>query len=64
MDLLGTLQAVNATLKNLFANKNELRGYDDWNALIGCVIVLDQLIGSFSNLKTQPKEGGEEVNNG
>ena len=59
MDLLGTLQAVVATLRRLFADKGELKGYDDWNALIGCIIVLEQLIDSFSTLKTEPKEDGE-----
>lgn len=61
MDLLATLQAIDSTLRNLFADKNELKGYEDWNALIGCVILLDKLIESFSNLKTQPKDG-DEVN--
>ena len=63
MDILGTLQKVTATLKSLFAEKGELKGFDDWDAFIGCIIVLEQMINSFSELANQA-EDGDEVNGG
>ena len=39
-----TLQAVVVQLRKLFADKNELKGFDDWDALVGCVMALESLI--------------------
>ena len=38
-----TITAVIETLKSLFANGGELKGFNDWDALIGCVVALEQV---------------------
>lgn len=34
-------------LKNLFANKAELRGLHDWDVLIGCIMILEKTAGEI-----------------
>ena len=61
MDLLGALQSVTETLKGLFSDKSELKGFEDWDAFIGCIMVLEQITNSFSNLKEQNTEKHNET---
>lgn len=65
MDLLGTLQEVSAQLRRLFADKGELKGFDDWDAFIWCVAQLELLTNSLSGLKDQngeqTTEDGEDL---
>ena len=44
MDIIQTLTAVSNQLKTLFADKGELKGINDWDALIGCVVGINQVI--------------------
>ena len=48
-----TLLAVITQLKDLFKDKAELKGFDDWDAFIGCIIALEQIAG-------QPEETEED----
>lgn len=52
-----TLTAIIHTLKSLFAEKNELKGFDDWDAFIGCIIALE---GVASGLEKPSEETAEE----
>jgi len=38
-----TLMDVVQTLRSLFADKDELKGFSDWDKFIGCVILLEQI---------------------
>lgn len=40
---MNELTAVIQTLRGLFKDKDRLVGIDDWDAFIGCLIVLEQL---------------------
>ena len=54
--LVETLNAVANQLKSLFAEKNELKGFDDWDALIGCVVGINQVIQELQTQQETPKE--------
>ena len=41
MDIAKNVMAVAKQLRKLFSEKNELCGFDDWDALIGCVMLLE-----------------------
>lgn len=45
--------AVISTLKNLFDDKHELRGFNDWDAFIGCIITLEGIASELSNLPSE-----------
>lgn len=38
-----TLLDIIQTLRSLFADKAELKGFNDWDKFIGCVILLEQI---------------------
>lgn len=50
-----TLNAVAEQLKNLFADKSELRGFNDWDALIGCVVGINQVIAELQEQQQSQK---------
>lgn len=52
------IEAVIQTLCGLFENKSELRGFDDWNKFVGCIMVLEQVAESIQ----EPEMKSEEVN--
>ena len=52
MDTKETLLAVIKQLKDLFKDKAELKGFDDWDTFIGCIIALEQIA-------VQPEEAEE-----
>ena len=54
------IQAVVAQLKDLFTDKNELRGFDDWDRLIGCVMTLEQVIRGLQWQDNKPTEEENE----
>ena len=47
MNKAQNIRAVAQELKNLFANKAELRGFKDWDTLIGCIMLLEQTAGEI-----------------
>ena len=47
MDKAQNIRAVAQELKNLFADKAELRGFNDWYTLIGCITLLEQTAGEL-----------------
>lgn len=53
------LLVIAQTLRDTFADKNSLEGFDDWDKLIGCVISLEQLANSIED-----NNESEVVNNG
>lgn len=56
MGTIEKLTAVVGTLKNLFSDKGELRGFDDWDSLIGCVVTLENIIAEFQTAYTTAGE--------
>lgn len=60
MDIYDSLTSIVKELKDLFSDKNELKGFDDWDRLIGCIIILEKLVNSFSNLANEPDTEGED----
>ena len=38
-----TLMDIIQTLRSLFADKAELKGFNDWDKFIGCVILLEHI---------------------
>lgn len=63
LDIIETLQAVSENLKELFEDKGELRGFHDWDVLIGCVIALERVIVTLQTTDAQT-EGDENVTDG
>lgn len=55
-----TLIAVIQTLRGLFEDKAELRGINDWDKFIECIIALQQLANSLPGQKQE----SEVVNDG
>lgn len=53
-----TLFAVIKQLREIFIDKAELSGYDDWDRFFGCI---NAIVNVASSLK---EEGGTEVENG
>lgn len=51
-----TLNAVAEQLKSLFADKGELKGFADWDALIGCVVAINQVIAELQAQQQQAQE--------
>ena len=58
-----TLTAVIQTLCGLFEDKAELRGINDWDKFIECIIALQQLANSLPDQEPENKES-EVVNDG
>lgn len=42
-EIIQKIVAVDNTLRNLFKNKGELSGVDDWDRLIGCLMALEDI---------------------
>ena len=51
-----TLNAVSEQLKSLFADKSELKGFADWDALIGCVVAINQVVAELQAQETPKTE--------
>lgn len=47
MDKAKNIRIAVQEIKNLFANKAELRGFHDWDTLIGCIMLLEQTAGEL-----------------
>lgn len=58
-----TLLAVIQTLRGLFDGKSELKGFDDWDKFVGCIMLLEQLANTVKEVKEEEKES-EVVNDG
>ncbi len=39
-----TIIAVIHQLREIFLEKHELKGYDDWNAFFGCITALEKIV--------------------
>lgn len=39
-----TIIAVIHQLREIFLEKHELKGYDDWNAFFGCINALEKIV--------------------
>lgn len=55
-----TLMDVVQTLRSLFTDKAELKGFSDWDKFIGCVILLEQI----ANTIPESNEESEMVDDG
>ena len=54
------LLSIANTLRDVFAEKNSLDGFEDWDKLIGCVMLLEQLANSVD----ENQKESEVVNDG
>lgn len=52
-----TLLDIIQTLRSLFADKAELKGFSDWDKFIGCVILLEQIANKLSEEHISNDEG-------
>lgn len=52
-----TLMDIIQTLRSLFADKAELKGFNDWDKFIGCVILLEQIANRLSEEHIPNDEG-------
>lgn len=55
-----TLMEIIQTLRSLFADKAELKDFNDWDKFIGCVILLEQI----ANKLPESNEESEMVDDG
>lgn len=44
MNTSETIISVICQLREIFLEKHELRGYDDWNAFFGCINALERIV--------------------
>lgn len=57
MDITEALATASQQLKDLFADKDSLKGYHDWDRFLGAVLLIDQVIMA---LQQEPPEGTQE----
>lgn len=59
-----TLMAVIQQLREIFLNKSELKGYDDWDRFFGCINAIQQVAQSLAEEPetdvSEPEETAEE----
>ena len=53
MENKNTILAVIQQLRNIFLNKSDLRGYDDWDAFFGCINALENVAAALAE---EPQE--------
>lgn len=58
--MIETITAIIETLKRLFADKGELKGFDDWDSLIGCVMALENIRAELQSIETVEETTAEE----
>ena len=59
MDIIEALATASQQLKDLFAEKDNLKGYHDWDRFLGAVLLIDQVIMALQQ-EDQQKEPQEE----
>lgn len=60
--MINSINSVIEQLKALFADKGELRGLDDWDHLIGCIVVLQQVAQELQmQVAESPDEGVKDI---
>lgn len=59
-----TLIAVIQQLREIFLNKSELKGYDDWDRFFGCINAIQQVVQNLAKEPeadvSEPEETAEE----
>ena len=65
IEIINQITAVSETLKRLFANDGQLHGFNDWDALVGCVMMLESVAMKLSETApAESTEAEEEKTNG
>ena len=54
-ETIQTINAVASTLRTLFAKKDNLVGFDDWDKMIGCVMALERVSQDLQNVGEESK---------
>ena len=54
-----TIEAVIQNLKALFKEKDHLKGVDDWDTFIGCLVALEK-VGAAIQIEEQAAQPAEE----
>ena len=57
METIQTILQVAKQLRGLFADKGELRGLDDWDSLLGCIVALEALAIDLQNVDEETNDG-------
>ena len=58
MDNAETLIAVIQQLRNIFLEKSELKGYDDWDSFFGCINAIEKVATALQE-ETKEEATGE-----
>ena len=61
MDNSQTLKAVIEQLRNIFLDKHELRGYDDWDAFFGCINAIERVAQDLEDAEEQVESTEENT---
>lgn len=65
IEIINQISAVSETLKRLFAADGQLHGFNDWDALVGCVMMLESVAMKLSEAASaESSEAEEEEPNG
>lgn len=59
-----TLIAVIRQLREIFLDKSELTGYDDWDKFFGCINAIEQVVSALQEEvteKTTEETGGDDL---
>jgi len=54
-----SLYSVISTLCGLFEDKAELRGFNDWDKFVGCIMTLEQIANSIPDQIPESEKEGE-----
>lgn len=54
-----SLYSVISTLCGLFEDKAELRGFNDWDKFVGCIMALEQIANSIPDQIPESEKEGE-----
>lgn len=54
-----TLISVIRTLVGLFEDKAELRGFNDWDKFVGCIMALEKIANSIPDQTPESEKEGE-----
>lgn len=58
MEKYGTLHAVIQQLRELFLEKGELKGFDDWDKFLGCISAIERVADEINAENTQEETEG------
>ena len=61
MENAQTLKAVIQQLRNIFLDKHELKGYDDWDSFFGCINAIESVAQDLESAEEQVESTEENT---